>query len=299
MSVTARAPAKVNLALVVGGPRPDGFHELATLFHAVGLCDEVVASPTEEPELRVRVEGLVDGVPVDASNLAVRAAAVLREHVGRFDLGANLLVRKQIPVAGGLAGGSADAAAALVACAALWRVRVADDELGGLAARLGSDVPFALRGGTAVGTGRGERLRTVDGAAPLTWVLATAPEGLSTPAVYAELDRQRADVTVPPPVVDEGLVAAVVGADSERIAPLLRNDLEPAALALRPGLGGLLAAGRSAGALAGLVCGSGPTCLFLVGVGDTDRVAAALGRAPEVASVHVVTGPAPGAHVVP
>ena len=187
--VVVRASAKLNLHLSVGRLRPDGYHDLTTVFHAVDLSDEVEAVPGDGVSVTVNGEGAHD-VPLDDGNLAVRAARLLAEHVGR-PADVALTIRKGIPVAGGCAGGSADAAAALVACDALWGTGLSKAGLGSLGARLGSDVPFALHGGTALGTGRGERLTPVLARGSSAWVLALADGGLSTPAVYAELDRQR------------------------------------------------------------------------------------------------------------
>lgn len=304
--VRARAPAKVNLSLHVGSPRPDGFHEIATVYQAVDLYDEVAATPwpgrlsveTRDPAGR-RVPGLAD----DDRHLAVRAAAALRSHAG-VRAGARLRVRKQIPVAGGLAGGSADAAAALLACDRLWGVSTPPAVLRTIAGGLGSDVPFALFGGTAVGTGRGEQVEPAAPGPRTTWVLVTCSSGLSTPAVYAETDRYRVGHTVPAPQVSARLLDALRAGDLRRVARCLRNELQDAALALRPELVDLLAAGHLAGALAGLVSGSGPSVALLV---DDDArataVAAAVGPVarrvlPDV-RVQTVHGPAAGAHLVP
>ncbi len=264
--VIVRVPAKINLQLAVGPLRPDGFHEIATLFTALDLFDELTADPADALTLRVRgPEGA--GLATDRGNLAWRAAELLAEHAG-VPARVGLSIDKNIPVAAGLAGGSADAAAALLACDRLWGLGLPAEQLAALAARLGSDVAFALLGGTAVGAGRGERLRPVDGAASFSWVLAVADGGLSTPAVYAELDRQRgaAARTAADPaaaLAAGGVEEAVASGDPEVLAGRLGNDLQPAAVALAPYLADTLAAGRDCGALAGLVSGSGPTCAFL------------------------------------
>ncbi len=300
MTVLARAPAKINLHLAVGPARADGFHELATLYQAVDLVDEVAASKRAGGDVTLRVEGGA-GVPLDDTNLAVRAALLLREHAGLPRAGADLVLRKQIPVAGGMAGGSADAAAALLACDALWDTGVSRDDLLALAARLGSDVPFALVGGTATGTGRGEVVTPVVAGPGLVWVAATSARGLSTPEVYAALDRSRGTEPVAAPVVPAGLTAALDGDRAGLVAALsafARNDLQAPATALRPELGDVLTTGREAGGLVAAVCGSGPTTLFLAEPDDADRLAAVLGRRPEVDAVHVLTGPAPGATLV-
>lgn len=291
--MTVRAPAKVNLYLRVGARRPDGFHELHTVYQAVSVLDEVTASPARD--LSLRVTGEADGVPADRTNLMWRAAELLASSAGVRG-GADLSVRKAIPVAGGMAGGSADAAAALVACAAVWGVAA---DLPALAARLGSDVPFALVGGTAVGTGRGEVLRAVE-CAPLHWALAFADFGIGTADAYREWDRlQAASARLPEGALPAShaqsaapLLAALVSGDAERIGPLLHNDLQAAALSLAPVLGDTLAAGREAGAVAGIVSGSGPTCAFLCRTADhAAEVAAALARRGRSAVAH---GPVPG-----
>jgi 4-diphosphocytidyl-2-C-methyl-D-erythritol kinase len=305
-SVTARAPAKVNLYLGVGPRRDDGYHDLATVFHALDLCDEVVAQPAEPGTVTVTLEGeRTSGVPVDESNLAAQAAHVLARYVG-IEAGVHLTVRKAIPVAGGLAGGSADAAAALVACDGLWDTGCGRAELTRLAARLGSDVPFALHGGTALGSGRGERLAPVMATGRLHWVLAVADDGLSTPTVYGELDRVRARGAVaeapapgPLPEVPTGLLTALRSGDPLALAPHLGNDLQEPALRLRPALARTLAAGRDLGALAGLVSGSGPTVVFLLPDAATaQRLARDLPATGACASAVAASGPAAGARVV-
>ncbi len=261
-SVTVRVSGKVNVQLAVGPPRSDGFHDLANVFLAVALHDRVTATPA--PRLAVTCAGPgAEHVPLDGDNLAARAATLLAVHHGRAP-DVRLDILKDIPVAGGMAGGSADAAAALVACDALWGTDTPAAELAELAAGLGSDVPFALLGGAALGEGRGERLTPLPVAGTLHWVFALADGGLSTPEVYRECDRLRA-AAVPEPRPDPALLAALRAGDAAALAARLdaANDLQPAALSLRPALADTLAAGRAAGALAGLVSGSGPTCAFL------------------------------------
>jgi 4-diphosphocytidyl-2-C-methyl-D-erythritol kinase len=265
--VSVRVPAKLNLQLLVGPLRADGYHEIATVFHALELFDVLSAAPAES--LQVSMRGAESaGLPTGRANLAWRAAELLAQHAG-VPARVQLTIDKHIPVAGGLAGGSADAAAALLACDRLWGLGLPAGELLALAGRLGSDVAFALVGGSAVGAGRGERLRPVEGGARFHWVLAVSHDGLSTPAVYAELDRQRGPElarTAPDPadaLASSGLVEAVVSGDPELLAGRLVNDLQPAAITLAPYLADTLAAGRKCGALAGIVSGSGPTCAFL------------------------------------
>lgn len=260
-SVLARAPAKINLALRVGPPGIDGFHPVATVYQAVSLYDEVRVEASDRLTVTVAGTGAT-AVPTDASNLAARAVTLLARHVGRQPCVA-VHIQKSIPVAGGMAGGSADAAAALLGCEALWEGGLGRDELSRLAARIGSDVPFCLAGGTAVGTGRGDRLARALVRGRTHWVLALAADGLPTAQVYERLDRLRADRDVAPPVVEADVVAALAAGDVRRLGGALVNDLERAAIALRPGLRATLAAGREAGALGAVVSGSGPTCAFL------------------------------------
>lgn len=299
VGVRACAPAKVNLQLSVGPPGPDGYHALATVFHAVALYDEVQAEPADE--MRVSLSDADPEVPLDGTNLALRAARALAERTGT-DRGVHLHLRKQIPVAAGMAGGSADAAAALVACDALWGTKLSRAELAEVAAGLGADVPFALLGGTAVGLGRGDRLSPVLGRGTFHWVFAVAADGLSTPAVYAECDRLRASGEAPGPadlIADEALMAALRTGDAKAVGAALSNDLQVAALSLRPALAQTLAAAAEFGALGAIVSGSGPTVAFLVSSREAALDAAvgltAMGLCRDVKRS---TGPAPGARVV-
>jgi len=295
--VTVRAPAKVNLHLSVGRRRTDGFHDLTTVFQAVGLYDEVDASPADALTVEVSGEGAAD-VPTDSANLAVRAAALLGMETGRSPAVA-LTIRKGIPVAGGCAGGSADAAAALVACDALWGTGLSRAELTKLAARLGSDVPFALHGGTALGTGRGELLTPVLGHGTYSWVLALVEGGLSTPEVYDELDRQRDSGPVSVVSDPAGVLSALRSGDAVALGRALTNDLQPAAIALRPPLRVLLETGADLGALGSLVSGSGPTVAFLARSDDhAVALAAALAGQGVCRAVRRADGPVPGARIV-
>lgn len=292
---TVRVPAKVNLQLSVGPVREDGYHDLVNVFHAVSLFDEVTATPSDS--LSVSVDG-PSGVPLGPDNLAAQAAALLARHAG-VSPSVALHIRKDIPVAGGMAGGSADAAAALVACDALWKTRASRETLLELGAVLGSDVPFALLGGTAVGLGRGERLTAVEAIGEFHWVFGYADGGLSTPAVYGECDRLRGSSPVPWPVVSDELMAALKTGDAVALGSSLRNDLQEAALSLRPSLSDALSAGRTHGALGALVSGSGPTCAFLAGAAaDAEELASALTSTKLFASVRQASGPVPGAAVV-
>ena len=297
-SVTVRVPAKVNLQLSVGAPRPDGFHELATVFQAVGLCDEIVARPSDTPGITLTLSGEGEGsLPLDESNLAYRAALLLAEHAG-IEPAVDLHIHKAIPIAGGMAGGSADAAGALLACDTLWRRSTPREELMTLAAELGSDVPFALHGGTAIGTGRGENLTPVLSRGSFHWVFAVADSGLSTPAVYAECDRLRGGRKVPEPYVSDMLMQAVRAGDALLLGKALHNDLQAAALSLRPMLRQVLEVGEDFGALGGVVSGSGPTCAFVAK--DEEHaldIAVALTASGVCRTVRRATGPVVGARV--
>jgi 4-diphosphocytidyl-2-C-methyl-D-erythritol kinase len=303
--VTVRVPAKVNLQLAVGPLRQDGYHDLVNVFHAVSLFDEVTAAEpvdgcSSAGPITVRVEGeSAHEVPASDDNLAVRAARALAAAAGR-SYRADLLIRKSIPVAGGMAGGSADAAAALVACNELWGLGLPLDDLMEIGADIGSDVPFALLGHTAVGTGRGERLTPLETSGVFHWVFALADGGLSTPRVYGECDRLRDEngVEAPWPAVSEPLLAALRDGDAPALGRALVNDLEPAALALRPQLAATLGAGRANGALGAIVSGSGPTCAFLAeSAGQAEALAAAIKGTPGCRSVVTAFGPVPGATV--
>jgi len=335
--VTVRVPAKVNLQLAVGPLRADGYHDLVTVFHAVSLFDEVTVRPASRTTVRVTGEDAA-AVPAGRANLAVQAVAALARAVRPAGRGApagpgaaagravSIEIRKRIPVAAGLAGGSADAAATLVACNELWQAGLSGPELAGVAAGIGSDVAFSLLGGTAVGLGRGEQLTPALAAGTYHWVLAFAAGGLSTAEVYAACDRLRATRAAssahaagagagagagpaamigpaagqaPQPQLSTELMAALRSADPAAVGPLLANDLQPAALSLRPGLRRALAAGREFGAVGAMVSGSGPTCAFLAAdAGHARDIAVSLTGAGVCRAVARVHGPVPGAAVV-
>jgi 4-diphosphocytidyl-2-C-methyl-D-erythritol kinase len=308
MSATAqvlvRAPAKVNLELRVGAARPDGYHALATVFHAVALFDDLSAAPAEPGAgVSITVEGTqAELVPADGTNLAVLAAMLLAQHIG-VEPDVRLHLRKGIPVAGGMAGGSADAAAALIACDALWHAGLSREDLHDLAAQLGSDVPFALLGGTAIGTGRGEMLTPALARGEYHWVIGLAGHGLSTPKVYAEIDRLRDAGQAPPcpdePEISGELMQALRAGDAAALGAALTNDLQVAACSLAPDLERALDIGRTVGALGGLVSGSGPTTVFLArDSGHALDLAVALTASGVAADVRRAIGPVPGARLV-
>ncbi|WP_299926300.1 4-(cytidine 5'-diphospho)-2-C-methyl-D-erythritol kinase [uncultured Nocardioides sp.] len=293
MTVTVRAAAKVNLHLGVGAPREDGFHPLDTVYQAISLYDDVTVSDAPDDALTVTGSAHVDaaGVPTDASNIAMRALA--EAPCG----GAHLVqIAKQVPVAGGMAGGSADGAAALLAHDRLHDLRQPDDVLLAQAARLGSDVPFSLVGGTARGRGRGEVVEPIVDHGTWWWVVVPAAVGLSTPEVYRHFDRLHPDAPAQPAEPTE-LLAALATGEPVRLARALHNDLQEPAIDLRPELGDLIGRGEAEGALRGMVSGSGPTCVFLCDSQEGSmEVLTALSSSYDV--VLSAVGPVAGAHVV-
>ncbi|MGW4889773.1 4-(cytidine 5'-diphospho)-2-C-methyl-D-erythritol kinase [Streptomyces murinus] len=297
MSVTVRVPAKVNVQLAVGAARPDGFHDLANVFLAVGLYDEVTVTPADE--LRVTCAGPdAAQVPLDRTNLAARAALALAARRG-IEPNVHLHIDKDIPVAGGMAGGSADGAGALLACDRLWGTGASRAELLAICAELGSDVPFSLVGGAALGVGRGELLTGLDVGGTFHWVFAMAERGLSTPAVFREFDRLAEGRRIPEPVASQDLLDALAKGDADALAAAVTNDLQPPALSLFPQLAATLAAGRAAGALASLVSGSGPTTAFLTRDAETaQQVAEALSASGTCRTVRSAAGPVAGATVL-
>ena len=299
VGVRVRVPAKINLALKVGRLRRDGYHPLATVFQAVSLYDEVYAAWASPEVFEVHVSGEgAELVPTDESNLALRAAQLLARTHGPYDsLGVSLSIKKAIPVAGGLAGGSADAAAALLACAVLWDMDVSPEATRTLAAEVGSDVPFALLGGTAVGRGRGEDVAPALARGTYHWVLAFGHHGLSTPAVFRHFDQLVPDP--PAPEIPSDLMNALRSGDARLLGAALVNDLQAAAVDLQPRLALLLETGLEYGALGALVSGSGPTCAFLV---DSESAAVDLSVALSAdglcRAVRRATGPVSGARVI-
>ena len=312
--MTVRVPAKVNLQLAVGPVRADGYHDVVTVYHAVSLYDEVTVTPAERDSVAVAGEG-ADDVPADGANLAAQAAAALLQAVGpgaQDAPGLAIRITKRIPVAAGLAGGSADAAATLVACNELWRTGLSQQDLAELASGIGSDVTFGLLGGTAIGIGRGEQVTPALASGTFHWVLAFATGGLSTADVYAACDRLRASRDgqrgqpgkpgpgpVAGPTLDNALMGALRSGDPAELGPLLSNDLQPAAISLRPELRRALAAGSELGALGAMVSGSGPTCAFLAkDLRHARDLAVALTGAGVCRTVAQVAGPAPGATIM-
>jgi 4-diphosphocytidyl-2-C-methyl-D-erythritol kinase len=298
--VHVRAPGKLNLFFEVGDAGDDGYHEVASLYQAVSLYEDVWATRGDGFTIAVSGDVDVSTVPLDGRNLAVRAAQLVTRAVG-WDGGIHLDIHKGVPVAGGMGGGSADAAAALVAVNELIGAGLSSAELQELGAELGADVPFALLGGTAVGTGRGDELAPALARGRFDWVLVRSDGGLSTPDVYRELDRLRAEADITPdramPSVDPAVLRALRSGDAADLGAAIRNDLELAAVTLMPSLSGVLAAGIREGALGALVSGSGPTVALLA---QGDAAGRSLATRLEDAGLHAVHahGPVPGARLV-
>jgi len=300
--VTARAPGKVNIQLSVGAVRDDGFHPLASVFHAVAMTEEVTVTTGAAGSgiVIASVAGMqADEVPRDATNLVWRAARRLATELDRPEPDLRIDIGKGVPVAGGMAGGSADCAAALVALNDLWGSPLARADLSRVALDLGSDVPFSLMGGTALGLGRGEQLSPLMVRGTFHWVFATATQGLSTPAVYAAFDRLVEGRVVPEPEADAAIMSALIAGDARALGRVLRNDLQEPALTLRPTLRDVLDTGMASGALGGIVSGSGPTVAFLVADPAAGaRVLGAVVGLEQVRAAFTTTGPAPGARVI-
>ncbi|MDR1355097.1 MAG: 4-(cytidine 5'-diphospho)-2-C-methyl-D-erythritol kinase [Propionibacteriaceae bacterium] len=301
--VSVRVPAKINLVLKVGSRATDGYHSLITVFQAVGLYDEVTVTPLYDGEIKVRVQGAQASlVPTDGTDLATQAAELLRQECGLPMYGASIEIAKRIPVAGGMAGGSADAAATLLACAKLWGLNLDSHELQLLAGELGSDVPFPLLGGTAIGYNRGDELLPLMCRGSYYWALAFAEDGLSTPKVFQQFDAQPTNQGryFRPSEVSHDLLGALINGDAKTLGKTLSNELEQAALALYPALAETLAFGRAhTEVCGGIICGSGPTCAFLCA--DSRAMAqlvSDLKELPQVATAIGVKSPVRGAQFV-
>lgn len=296
-SVTVRVPGKVNVYLGVGPREFSGYHELATIFQAVGIYDEVTVSAADS----LKISGLgafADQIPTDETNLAWKAAQLVARACGE-DPNIHIQIDKSIPIAAGMAGGSADAAATLVACDTYWNAGIPRDQLDAMAATLGSDVPFMLHGGCALGVGRGDVLSPVMIRGSFHWVFATFDEGLSTAQIYEKTDELRGLEFEAEPEVPTELLSALARGDAPALGRLLHNDLQLAATTSRPLLGRVLEQGIDYGALGAIVSGSGPTCAFLVRDESSaiDLVVAlkASGLVDDVLRTH---GPVHGARVI-
>ena len=315
--VRASAPGKVNLTLRVGAPTPDGYHPLVTVFEALNLRETVTVRTSQAPGVRVETiaylpDGSIDEATTRAmadvdpqTHLAVRAARVLQRLAAAGPwasaaAGLSICVDKRVPVAGGMAGGSADAAAALVACNELWELGLGVDQLHAIGRSLGADVPACLAGGIALGTGRGDHmsvLREGDEEGHHHWVMLLSHEGLSTPSVFREFDRIDAE-QAPALVEPSPEEVAALCAGPEELRHCLVNDLQAPALRLRPELAETIAAATDAGALAVTLSGSGPTVAALARDAEhAHTLAATLSDAPTVARAIPAHGPACGARI--
>ena len=299
-SVTVRVPAKVNLQLSVGPKEADGYHNLVSVFQAISIFDDVTIK-LGEPGSGLAISIIGDqthGVPADANNLAAKAVALISKE---YDLtvDAHIEIKKSIPVAGGMAGGSADAAGTILGIDYLYSLDMTREEMIEIASKIGSDVPFMLSGGTAIGTGHGDQLTAALSRGTYHWVLALSTVGLSTPAVYAECDRLRGELEIVEPQTHEGLMQALLGADAPGVGAALINDLQLAACSLRPAIRLVLDVGQEYGALGAIVSGSGPTVAFLVADQDSGLdLAVALTSSGVVGSVAQAYGPVAGAKVI-
>jgi len=298
--VVVRVPAKINLQLAVGPLGADGFHEVTTVFQAISLFDDVTLKHAPVGTgISLTLSGSTsNGVPVTDENLAVRAAKLMSE---KYDLSTDLAIhlKKEIPVAGGMAGGSADAAGVIVAMDALFEIGLSRDEMEGIAAQLGSDVPFGISGGIAIGRGRGDQLTPALSRGSYHWVLALSGQGLSTPAVYQECDRLREGLDIASPQVSDSMMQALRAGDPVALGLALSNDLQAAACSLRPALRLVLDVGRDYGALGSIVSGSGPTVAFLVEDEEKSMdLTVALSSSGVVAGVVRASGPVHGARVI-
>lgn len=295
--VTVRVPGKINLQLSVGPLQNDGYHELATVFQSVSLFDELQVTEIEPDEIRIECEGKV-AIPLGSENLAYRAAEIMRK---KFDIesGITIKIKKEIPIAGGMAGGSADAGGTIVAIDSLFSLGLSRTEMERIGSELGADVPFTISGGTAIGTGRGDQITPVLSRGNYNWVLALSSSGLSTPAVYSECDRLREGMVISKPNVSDSLMQALSHGDAKALGKSLSNDLQAAACSLKPALRLILDVGLDYGALGGIVSGSGPTVAFLAESEDhaLDLVVA-LTSSGVVGNVIRVAGPVPGARVI-
>ena len=298
--VVARVPAKVNLQLSVGPLGVDGFHEVTTVFQAISLFDDVtVATAAENSGLVISVTGeTAKGVPADSSNLAIKAAELM---IKEYELPSDLSIKlkKEIPVAGGMAGGSADAAGVIVGLDSLFELGLSRDEMELLGSKIGSDVPFSICGGVAIGSGRGDQITPALAKGNYNWVLALSGQGLATPSVYQECDRLREGLSISAPVVSEQIMQALRAGDAKALGKALTNELQPAACSLRPALRLVLDVGIDYGALGGIVSGSGPTVAFLVSNDDHAMdLTVALSSSGVVSSVVRATGPVAGARII-
>ena len=272
-AVKEPAYAKINLYLDVAGKRPDGFHDIETVMHTVSLCDEITieVASSREGAVSLHIEG-GRRLPTDERNIAVKAARLYLSHAGIND-SVRITLSKNIPVAAGLAGGSADAAATLRALNRIYNKHFTDRMLLSLAAELGSDVPYCVRGGTALCRGRGELIERLPDLSENYFVIAVAEgEHVSTPTAYAALDALYSDFDGSVSRNNEGLLDKLLGGIRKRTLNTsgLFNVFEPAILRDCAGARGLKLKMIELGAKASLMSGSGPS---VFGVFDTENEA--------------------------
>lgn len=296
--VVVRVPGKINLQLSVGPLQSDGYHGLATVFQAVALYDELKVSLSDEPGIRISTEGRNEFLPLNQDNLAYKAAALMLKTY-ELDTGIDIAIKKEIPISGGMAGGSADAGATIVAIDSLFSLGLKRDAMEQVGSQLGADVPFTISGGTAIGTGRGDRITPVLARGSYYWVLALSSSGLSTPAVFKECDRLRQGMEVSQPHISDALMHAISSGDAKALGSALSNDLQSAACSLKPALRLILDVGMDYGALGGIVSGSGPTVAFLAENEEHSLdLVVALTSSGVVGTIVQATGPVAGARVI-
>ena len=261
-----RTYSKVNLFLRVVGRRPDGYHEIESIFHGISLSDEIDITITDGDDIEVEMDverGSDRAAPRIEENLAYLAARALVDR-GLEATGVRIHITKRIPIGAGLGGGSGNAAGVLVALNELWKGALGADVLGEVGASVGSDVPYCLTGGTVLASGRGERLSSLPSPSDMHLVLGVSREPLLTRDVYERWDELAFDAEVG----SAPMTLALGAGDPREVAELLHNDLEPAAFSLRPELEELKKVISSAGALGAGLTGSGPT---LFGIAEDDE----------------------------
>lgn len=297
--VSVRVPAKINLQLAVGPLDAAGYHEIATIFQAVSLYDEVTVSKVKPGSEHLSISGEgADDLPVNQNNLAFKAIREIAKYV-EHPINARIHIDKSIPIAGGMAGGSADAAAVLIAVNQLWQLNLTSEQLTTIASEIGSDVAFLLFGHTQMGLGRGERLNPVLTRGELNWVIATSSGGLATGEVYKTCDTLREGKETVEPVINNELIKALAAGEVKKVASNLSNDLQEAALKLKPELKNLLKAGEDFGAIGSLVSGSGPTCIFLIeNKKAAENLVIDLAGSGLAKNVFLASGPVAGAKII-
>ncbi len=304
-SVTAEAPGKINLYFEVGSLQADGYHEVASVYLALALRERVTVTASDQWSVEVSgslSDSHLSAVPTGEENLVVQAAKLVAAGAGlEVAHPLHFAIDKSVPVAGGMGGGSADAAAAFSAANALYCTGLSDSDLAVAAANLGADVPFALMGGAAIGTGRGDLLIPIDDVHQTHWVLVANHGGLSTPSVYQKLDQLRlgrgqSPEAMPHPEVPAALIQALREGNPHALAGYLRNDLQECAIMAKPELAETIRAGLEAGALAGMVSGSGPTVALLA---ESAAAAEAIANRLSILGFDALPtfGPTPGATI--